>query len=916
MGSGRIGEPFEGDAGLAGIERVRISGRERCPAAGNRGDNGVGARLGSSLKTLRRRSVRLHKHPLVGLERRLPLRKGKRSATAQAPDRIPRHAAAEINRVGSCPAEICIDRLCRTRRAAVEAGIPGMVEDDEQLPFLRVGILPGERLRDHHLRSLGPPHRRRVGVLRGRVAVDIPAVERLGVVFVAAHRRVGILILDHVGGPLGAVGGDVGLGIHARESRQRHRGHVEILEEQPPLPTTPLHRPGDIHSHAGRELRREEIVGEVCAVGDGVPRPFRKVLVEEVGRDGGEVVVDPSSGIAEEARRIPAVTRDDQPRRFRLRAEEGRHPLRQEHRVVVIGAEDALKLRRREGVVGDRARPPAGGAGVVELGATAVVVELELVGIVLKLARRVGLGVGEARHRTGGGGGGGLEAPLKIDRPAAVPRRHGQQPRFVILARRIVLAVAPRQSHARGEVGERVAVQNRFWVVVGPPAVASLDLLPIRVFQRQEPVPRPGSGSREECFRGATAEEEVQPGIVVGRVGARVGKRAEDGRAIDLGGAVAAAEGERRREGDEVTDRSMGVDVEPAVHVEDQAGDVDADRQTGFPTDRGEAGVEEPAIVDAVVVVVGPVVNAIAIEIVVGRVVVMERGRGLDPEHRRPDHLRARRLLRIGLDMGEEGVGGEVVGVPRLVERGHSGMGPAIDEERRAGRWGLEGSPRPGPFDRRPERGDAEPQTIGAGWLGTKDRMARRSPLLGAQREDPTAQVGEGERRRRGLRFGTEGDGERAERAGHLGCRHGALEGWSVAVLVDEERLELERMRRAALAQARRLAAGEERIAPATEEEEGRFLEEVFGGEPRLRDAGRKLGESPGRRPRPARGDHVRDPEEHEQRQHAEHNQQQHATTVTGKCGGEKVQGFQRAYSSAPCMVTVYSVAEIASGRR
>ena len=621
-----------------------------------------------------------------------------------------------------------------------------MVEDDEQLPLLRVGILPGERLRDHHLRSLGPPHRCRVGVLRGRVAVDIPAVERLGVVFVAAHRRVGILILDHVGGPLGAVGGDVGLGIHARERRQRHRRHVEILEEQPPLPTTPFHRPGDIHPQARRELRREEIVGEAGAVSDGVPRPFRKVLVEEVGGDGGEEVVDPSGGIAEEARRVPAVTRDDQPRRFRLRAEEGRHPLRQEHCVVVIGAEDALELRRREGVVGDRARPPAGGAGVVELGATAVVVELKLVGIVLKLTRRVGLGVGEARHRPAGRRGEGLQAPLEIDGPAAVSLRYGQEPRFVVLAGRIILAVAARQRHARDEVGERVAVQNRFWVVVGPPPVAPLDLLPIRVFQRQEPVPRPGSGSREERFRGTTAEEEVQPGIVVGRVGARVGKRAEDGRAIDLGGAVAAAEGERRGKGDKISDRSMGVDVEPAVHVEDQAGDVDADRQTGFPTDRGEAGVEEPTIVDAVVIVVGPVVNAIAIEIVVGRVVIMERGCGLDPEHRRADHLRACRLLRIGLDMGEEGVGGEVVGVPGFVERCHAGMGPTIDEERRAGRRGLEGAPRPRPFDRRPERADAQPHAIGAGRLRTQNRMARRAPLLGAKREDPTAQMSEGER--------------------------------------------------------------------------------------------------------------------------------------------------------------------------
>ena len=111
MGSGRIGEPFEGHARLVGIERLRIGGKERCPAAGDWGDNGVGARLGSSLKTLRRRSVRLHKHPLVGLERRLPLRKGKRSAAAQAPDRIPRHAATEVDCVGGRPAEIRIDRL-------------------------------------------------------------------------------------------------------------------------------------------------------------------------------------------------------------------------------------------------------------------------------------------------------------------------------------------------------------------------------------------------------------------------------------------------------------------------------------------------------------------------------------------------------------------------------------------------------------------------------------------------------------------------------------------------------------------------------------------------------------------------------------------------------------------------------------
>ena len=134
--------------------------------------------------------------------------------------------------------------------------------------------------------------------------------------------------------------------------------------------------------------------------------------------------------------------------------------------------------------------------------------------------------------------------------------------------------------------------------------------------------------------------------------------------------------------------------------------------------------------------------------------------------------------------------------------------------------------------------------------------------------------------------------------------------------MVDEERFELERMLRAALAQAHWLAAGEERITPATEEEEGRFLEEVFGGKPRLRDAGRELGEGAGRCPRPARGDHVRDPEEHEQRQHAEHDQQQHAPAVSRMGVGEKVHGIQRANSSAPCMVTVYSVAEIASGRR
>ena len=111
VGSGRIGEPFEGDARLAGIERLRIGGRERCPAAANRGDDGTRTGLRGSLKTLRRRSVRLHKHPLIRLQGRLPLRKGKRSATAQAPDRIPRHAATEVDCVGGRPAEIRIDRL-------------------------------------------------------------------------------------------------------------------------------------------------------------------------------------------------------------------------------------------------------------------------------------------------------------------------------------------------------------------------------------------------------------------------------------------------------------------------------------------------------------------------------------------------------------------------------------------------------------------------------------------------------------------------------------------------------------------------------------------------------------------------------------------------------------------------------------
>ena len=621
-----------------------------------------------------------------------------------------------------------------------------MVKNDKQLPLLRVGILPGERLRDHHLGPLGPPHRCRVGVLRGRVAVDIPAVERLGVVFVAAHRRVGILIFDHVGGPLGAVGGNVGLGIHARERRQRHRRHVEILEEQPPLSAAPFHRPGDIHPQARRELRREEIVGGAGAVGDGVPRPFWEVFVEEIGGDGGEEVVDPSGGVAEEARRIPAVAGDDQPCRLRLRAEQGRHPLRQEHRVVIVGAEDALELHRREGVVGDRARPPASGAGIIQLGATAVVVELKLVGIVLKLTRRVGLGVGEARYRPAGRRGEGLQAPLEVDGPAAVSFRHGQQPRFVVLAGRIILAVAARQRHARDEIGECVAGRDRLGVVVGPPAVAPLDLLPHRVFQRLKSFARPGGRSREERFRGPTTEEDIQPGMVAGRIGAGVGQRPEDRRAVDLGGAVAAAEGERRGEGDKIADRPVGVDVEAAIHVEDQAGDVDADRQPVGPADRGKAGIEEPTVVDAVVVVVGPVVDAVAVEVVIGRVVVVKRGRGLDPEHRRPNHLRACRLLRIGLDMGEEGVGGEVVGVPGFVERCHAGMGPTIDEERRAGRRGLEGKPRTGAFDWRPERADAQPQAVGTGRLRTQNRMARRAPLLGAKREDPTAQVGEGER--------------------------------------------------------------------------------------------------------------------------------------------------------------------------
>ena len=231
----------------------------------------------------------------------------------------------------------------------------------------------------------------------------------------------------------------------------------------------------------------------------------------------------------------------------------------------------------------------------------------------------------------------------------------------------------------------------------------------------------------------------------------------------------------------------MGVDVEPAVHVEDQAGDVDADRQPVGPADRREAGIEEPAIVDAVVVVVGPIIDTVAVEVVVGRVVVVERGRGLDPEHRRPDHLRARLVLRIGLDMGEESVGGKVVGIPRLVERRHAGVRAAIDEERRPGRWGLEGEARPRPLDRRPERADAQPEAVGAGGLGTEDRMARHGSLSRAEREDPTTQMGERERRWRGLGLGAEGDGERAERPRHLGSRHGSLEGRLVAVLIDEE---------------------------------------------------------------------------------------------------------------------------------
>ncbi len=865
MGSRRIGEAFEGDGRLARVESLRIGGGERGPASGDRRHDGARARFGNGLKTFRRGRLGLHEHPLVGPQGGLPLGKGKCAAAAEPPDRIPRHPPTEVDRVGGRPAEICVDRFRRAGHSAVEAGIPGMVENDEQLPLLRVGVLPGERLRDHHLRPLGPPHGRGIGVLRGRIAVDIPAVERLDVVFVAAHRRVGILVLDDVGSPLSTVGRDVGRRVHARQRRERHGRHVEILEEQPPLPPPPFHRSGDVHPQACGELRGEEIVRRPGAVDHRTPGPFRHLFVEERRGDRGEIVVDPLGCVAEQTGGVPAVARDDEPGPLGLRAEEGGHPMREAGRVVVVGAEDALEFRRGKRIVGDRARTTTGGAGVVEFGAAPVVVELHLVGIVLELARRVGLGVAERRHRAAGGRRERLQPSLEIDPPAAVGSGHRQERCLVVLACRIVLAVPPRHRHAGREIGERVAAADRLDLIVGPPAVAPFDLLPRGKHERQEPVARSRCHGGVEGLRRPAPEEEIEPGIVTGRVGTRVGQGSEHGRPVDLGGAVAAPDGEREAAIGQIADRAVRVDVEAAVHVEDQAGDVDADRQPVGAADRGEAGIEEPAVMNAVVVVVGPVVDAVAVEVVVGGVVVVEGGGGFDPEHRRSDDLRPRRSLRVGFHVGEESVGGEIVGIPRLVERRHAGVGTAVDEERRVRRRRPEREAGAGPLDRRPERADAQSYAAASGRLGAENRMARRHPLPRSEREHAAAQVGERDGGGSGRRGRSEGDGERAKRTCHLGSRDGSLEGRLVAVLVDEERFELQGEGRPARAQALRLARGEDRITPAAKKEKGRLLEEMLGGKPRFGDARRQLGEGPRRGPRAARGDHVRDPEQHEQ---------------------------------------------------
>ena len=275
------------------------------------------------------------------------------------------------------------------RRGLTEGGgIPGAMEHDIQLAG-RV-ILPGAGFGDHDLRSLAAEDDiplRRLGVVgRLHVAIDIPAVGRIGVKLKRRHCRIGIAEFDNVGHPLGAE-----TGIEIRRRGEGAEENVEILEVGLPLGVVGI---GDVVL-GGLRAGEGAIEIEALAAGDlPVENPIEhsfvagcrgaielcRVAAERIG-ELPRPVEELGGGAAADDRRIPTIGRDPEASLLRHAPEDRLEPRRELRGIDVVGTENVFEFGEIEDVAIGVVRPVSPEPGI----AWGTGVEADLVGVVAGL---------------------------------------------------------------------------------------------------------------------------------------------------------------------------------------------------------------------------------------------------------------------------------------------------------------------------------------------------------------------------------------------------------------------------------------------------------------------------------------------------------------------------------------------------
>ena len=138
--------------------------------------------------------------------------------------------------------------------------------------------LPGQRFGDQDFRTFDAEgDRSRRAFVRPDIAVDVPAIGWVGVVFEGRHDRVGVAELDRVGDPLGNLGRRGRAPAAAVEGEQQR---VEILEIRLPLNVIDVR--GVVARICRARCRQRTIQVEPLATGDfAADDPGKRRTAEE-----------------------------------------------------------------------------------------------------------------------------------------------------------------------------------------------------------------------------------------------------------------------------------------------------------------------------------------------------------------------------------------------------------------------------------------------------------------------------------------------------------------------------------------------------------------------------------------------------------------------------------------------------------